>query len=151
MSATAKVSTTIQQGATYRAAWRRGSYPYAVKLQGGKLVRQDTGRPALDTDFAPIDYTGCTALMQLRAEVTAPDVLLQFSTTPTEPEHGLIELDADGWAVLRLSAAQTAALPAGEGRGQWVSAIGHLEVTYADGTVRREYEINFTLSPEVTR
>lgn len=150
MSATAKVSTTVQQGATYHAAWRRGSYPYPVKLQGGKLVRQDDGRPAADADFVPVDYTGCTAFMQLRAEVGSPDVLLEFSTSPT-PEQGLIELNADGWAVLRLSAAQTAALPAGEGSGQWLKAIGQMEVTYADGTVRREYEIRFTLSPEVTR
>ena len=150
MSATAKVSTTIQLGATYPAAWRRGSYPYPVKLQGGKLVRQDDGRPAADADFVPVDYTGCTAFMQLRTEVGSPDVLLEFSTSPT-PEQGLIELGSDGWMSLSLTAEQTAALPAGDGAGQWLKAIGHLEVTYADGTVRREYEIIFTLSPEVTQ
>jgi len=150
MSSTAQVSTTIPQGATYRAAWRKGSYPYAVKLHCGKLVRQDNGRAVLDSDFTPIDYTGCTAWMQLRADVLSPDVLLEFSTTPTEGQ-GRIDLDADGWTVLHLSAEQTAALPWGDGPGQWVNAIGHLEVTYSDGTVRREYEIRFTLSPEVTR
>lgn len=150
MSDTAKISTTIQQGATYRAAWRRGAYPYAVKLQGGQLVRSDTGRAPAQADFVPVDYTGCTARMQLRAEVQAPEVLLEFSTSPG-PEQGLIELDSDGWMALGLSAEQTAALPWGDGRGQWAHAIGHVEVTYPDGTVRREYEIRFTLSPEVTR
>lgn len=151
MSTTAKVHTTIQQGATYRDAWRRGSYPYAVRLHAGKLVRADNGRPVNQEDFTPIDYTGCTARLQARLEVGAPGVLLEFSTTPTLPEQGRIELTADGYVVLHLSAEQTAALPAGEGRGQWLKAIGHLEVTYSDGTVRREYEIRFTLSPEVTR
>lgn len=150
MSDTAKISTTIQQGATYRAAWRRGAYPYAVKLQGGQLVRSDTGRAPAQADFVPVDYTGCTAFMQLRAEVGSPDVLLEFSTSPT-PEQGLIELDADGRLTLHLSPEQTGALPYGTGRGQWTHAIGHVEVTYPDGTVRREYEIRFVLSPEVTR
>lgn len=150
MSDTAKISTTIQQGATYRAAWRRGAYPYAVKLQGGQLVRSDTGRAPAQADFVPVDYTGCTARMQLRAEVQAPEVLLEFSTSPG-PEQGLIELDSDGWMALGLTAEQAAALPWGDGPGQWERAIGHLEVTYPDGTVRREYEIRFTLSPEVTR
>lgn len=150
MSDTAKISTTIQQGATYRAAWRRGAYPYAVKLQGGQLVRSDTGRAPAQADFVPVDYTGCTARMQLRAEVQAPEVLLEFSTSPG-PEQGLIELDSDGWMALGLSAEQTAALPWGDGRGQWAHAIGHVEVTYPDGTVRREYEIRVALSPEVTR
>lgn len=143
---TAQVSSTILQGATYRQAWRRGSYPYAVKLQSGKLVRQDSGRPVLDADFTPVDYTGCTARMHIRSDVLSPDVLLEFSTESGDPAKGLVELSADGWCVLHLSALQTAAL-----KGNWKTAIGHLEVVYADGTVHREYEIRFDLSPEVTR
>lgn len=149
MPSTAKVTSTIQQGATYHAAWRRGAYPYPVQLQAGSLVRTDTWQAAAPADFVPVDYTGCTARMQVRPSICSPVVLIEFSSTPA-PGQGLIELGSDGWVSLSLSADLTAAIPCcSDGKPQ--QAIGHLEVTYPDGTVRREYEVRFTLSPEVTR
>lgn len=149
MHSTANVTSTIQQGATYRAAWRRGAYPYPVQLQAGGLVRTDTWQAAAPADFVPVDYTGCTARMQVRLSICSPVVLIEFSNTPA-PGQGLIELGSDGWVSLSLSADLTAAIPCcSDGKPQ--QAIGHLEVTYPDGTVRREYEVCFTLSPEVTR
>ena len=149
MHSTAQVTSTIQQGATYRAAWLRGAYPYPVQLQAGGLVRTDTWQAAAPGDFVPVDYTGCTARMQVRLSICSPVVLIEFSSTPA-PGQGLIELGSDGWVSLSLSADLTAAIP-GCSDGKPQQAIGHLEVTYPDGTVRREYEVCFTLSPEVTR
>ena len=149
MHSTATVTSTIQQGATYRAAWRRGAYPYPVQLQAGNLVRTDTWRAAALEDFVPVDYTGCTARMQVRPSICSAVVLIEFSSTPA-PDQGLIELGSDGWLSLSLSADLTAAMPCcSDGKPQQV--IGHLEVTRPDGTVRREYEVYFTVSPEVTR
>ena len=149
MHSTAQVTSTIQQGATYPAAWRRGAYPYPVQLQAGSLVRTDTWQAAAPADFVPVDYTGCTARMQVRPSICSSVVLIEFSSTPA-PGQGLIELGSDGWVSLSLSADLTAAIPCGnDGKPQ--QAIGHLEVTYPDGTVRREYEVCFTISPEVTR
>ena len=150
MHCTAHVATTIQQGATYRAAWRRGAYPYPVQLQAGSLVRTDTWQAAAPKDFVPVDYTGCTARMQVRPSICSADVLLEFSSTPA-PGQGLIELGGDGWLSLSLTADLTAAMPCGSSDGKPQQALGHIEVTYTDGTVRREYEVRFTLSPEVTR
>ena len=149
MHSTANVTSTIQQGATYRAAWRRGAYPYPVQLQAGSLVRTDTWQAAAPADFVPVDYPGCTARMQVRPSICSPVVLIEFSSTPA-PGQGLIELGSDGWVSLSLSADLTAAIPCcSDGKPQ--QAIGHLEVTYPDGTVRREYEVCFAISPEVTR
>ena len=149
MHSTAQVTSTIQQGATYRAAWRRGAYPYPVQLQAGSLVRTGTWQAAAPEDFVPVDYTGCTARMQVRPSICSAVVLIEFFSTPA-PGQGLIELGSDGWLRLSLPADLTAAMPCGnDGKPQ--QAIGHLEVVYADGTVHREYEVRFTVSPEVTR
>lgn len=146
---TAHLDLTIQQGATFAPKWQRLTCAYDVKYMNGRLVDARTGKAVPDADLHPVDYTGCTAFMQLRCGLGAP-VLLEFSTAPTT-EQGGITLTTDGWMQLHLTPEQTAALPYGREDGQWERAIGHLEVTYPDGTVLRECEIHFCLSPEVTR
>lgn len=152
-SPTAQLSLLIQQGATFAPRWRHGAYPYAVKAgPGGTLLLVTTGRPAPAEDFLPTDFTGCTARMQLRRAVLDDQVLLEFSTAPG-PGQGGIVLTADGWVQLQLDAQQTAMLSFGEDQaaGQWRRAVGQMEVIFADGTVRRMFEIQFELSPEGTR
>lgn len=146
MTKPAHLSAVIQQGATFN--WRRrwGAYPRPVRVAGCDLVYVDTGSPAPDADFVPTDFTGCTARMQLRVDIEAPAVLLEFSTAPTAGQ-GRIVLGADGWVALELSDEQTAALPYGQGPGQWDSAAGHLDVTFADGTVERLALVHFSLCP----
>lgn len=149
LNRTASFAETIQQGATF--LWRRrwGAYPRPIKVSSDRIVYADTGRPVSEDDFVPTDFTGCTARMQVRLTVLVPDVLLEFSTSPSG--QGAISLGSDGWVALSLSATQTAALPYGTGAGQWTKAIGQLEVEFADGTVVRLAEVRFTLSPEGTR
>lgn len=147
---TAHLDLTIQQGATFAPMWQRATCAYETKYMNGRLVDARTGKSVPEEDLHPVDYTGCTAFMQLRRCVQDEEVLLEFSTDPT-PEQGGITLTEDGWTQLHLTPAQTAALPYGCGEGQWERAIGHLEVTYTNGTVLRECEIHFCLSPEGTR
>lgn len=146
MTTPAHLSAVIQQGATFR--WRRrwGSFPKPVRVAGCAVIYADTGNPAPPEDFVPTDFTGCTARMQLRADIEAPDVLLEFSTSPTAAQ-GHIVLGADGWVELELSDAQAAALPYGQGLGQWDSAEGQLDVTFADGTVVRMARVHVSLCP----
>lgn len=147
---TAHIDLVIQQGATFEPSWHKHTCAYTTKYVQGYLVNAVTGRPVPDSDLQPVDYSGCTALMQLRVDVLDQAVLLEFSTDPTA-EQGDITLSAEGKVALELSAAQTAALPYGDGPGQWTRAVGQMEVTYPNGTVLREYEIHFCLSPEGTR
>lgn len=152
-SPTAQLSLLIQQGATFAPRWRHGAYPYAVKAgPGGTLLTAATGRPAPPADFQPTDFTGCTARMQLRRAVLDDQVLLEFSTAPAAGQGGIV-LSADGWVQVQLDALQTAALSFGDDgqAGQWRRAVGQMEVTFADGTVQRMFEIQFELSPEGTR
>lgn len=147
---TAHLDLTIQQGATFSPSWQRLTCAYDIKYMNGRLVDARTGKPVPESDLRAVDYTGCTAFMQLRSDVLAPEVLLEFSTAPAQ-DQGRITLGADGMVALLLPAAQTAALPYGYGTNQWSRAVGQMEVTYGNGTVAREYEIHFCLSPEGTR
>lgn len=106
--------------------------------QGGtftKLVTWKTGDPAL-----PVDLTGCTARMQVRASVEATAVLASLTT-----ENGGITLGGVlGTVALRIEATATALYT-------WVQAVYDLEIVFGDGTVRRLLQGYVTVSPEVTR
>lgn len=134
---------TIQQGATFRPSWKRYQVPAEAVVRNGVLVYKTTGRPVPDADKRPVDYTGCSARMQVRQQIASPDVLLTFSTTPEEGQ-GRITLGADGSVQLHLSHAQTSDI-------QWSEAVGQMEVTFSNGDVERHFEICLCVDPEGTR
>ena len=149
MTAPAHLCYTIYQGATFRRGLRWCSAPYPTKTLNGKLVRADTCQPVPDSDLVPVDLTGCTARMQLRAEVLAPDVLLELTT-----ENGRIDLSdgADGWVRFVLDAATTSGIPFGDRPPvSWCEAIGQLEIVHPNGDVSRPVEIAWRVDPEGTR
>lgn len=114
-----KLNLCIDQGATFTklAMWKTGKKP-----------------------GVPVDLTGCTARMQVRAKQDAPDVLVELTT-----ENGGIVLGgAAGTIALRIEAAATAAY-------EWRSGVYDLEIIFADGTVRRLMYGSVSVSLEVTR
>lgn len=148
MTAPAQLCYTIYQGATFRRGFRWCTAPYPTKIQNGKLVNAQTCRPVPDTDLVPVDLMGCTARLQLRADVLAPDVLLELTT-----QDGRIDLSmGDGHIAFYLDAVTTAGLPYGENPpARWRTAVGQLEVVHPNGDVSRVAEISWSLSPEGTR
>jgi hypothetical protein len=107
---------TIVQGATFRRGWE--------------------WRPG----NVPMDLAGCTARMQIRAEIDSEDVLLELTT-----ENGRITLGAESGAIdLRIEAEDTAAIA-------WDSGVYDLEIELSDGTVERFAQGSVVVSPEVTR
>lgn len=116
----AKLNLAIEQGAT----WRHG-----LALRAGP----GTQAPALD-------LTGFTARMQLRAELSAPDVLVELTSA-----NGRIQITPlEGRLDLLLSATDTAAL-------DFDRAVYDLEIESAGGEVTRVLTGVVTLSRQVTR
>lgn len=88
---------------------------------------------------APVNLTGATAKMQVRASATGP-VLLELST-----DNGKIVLGgAAGTIDLLLSAAETAAI-------EWVQAVYDLAITFADSSVRKPIRGSVTVVKAITR
>ena len=119
MTKPAKLKFTIYQGATFRKRllWR-----------------------APDSLKTPIDLTGCTARMQVRADVEAPVALLSLTT-----ENGGITLGgAAGTVDLFVSDMDTAA-------ATWDGGVWDLEIVHPGGEVKRLAEGSISVSPEVTR
>lgn len=99
---------------------------FGLSPSGGQLIYKP-----------PVDLTGATARMQIRAQVGGA-VLLELTTA-----NGGLALTGPGTITRSLSAAQTAALT-------WTEAVYDLEVEYADGTVQRYLQGDVTVSREVT-
>ena len=117
MTTPAKLKLTIYQGATFRKrlTWRAPSK-------------------------APIDLTGCTARMQIRAKIEATTPLLTLTT-----ENGGISLGGTAGTIeLLIDADDTAALT-------WTSGVYDLEIVFPGGQVTRLTYGSVTVSPEVTR
>ena len=115
-----KRKLTIIQGATFRASW--------IWKPGG----------------VPMDFTGCKARMQVRAEHGSPDVLLGLTT-----ENGGIALgQIPGEIALYLGATRTAS-----GVIYWESGVYDLEIEHPAGPddVTRFAEGSIAVRPEVTR
>lgn len=113
-----KRKLTILQGATFRKRW--------------------TWKPG----GVPMDFTGCKARMQVRAEIDDTAVLLELTT-----ENGGIALDAEPGAIdLYISATDTALIV-------WESGVFDLEIQYAAGPdeVDRLIYGSVVVSREVTR
>lgn len=99
---------------------------FGLSPSGGQLIYKP-----------PVDLTGATARMQIRAQVGGA-VLLELTTA-----NGDLAFTGPGTITRTLSAAQTAALT-------WTEAVYDLEVEYADGTVQRYLQGDVTVSREVT-
>ena len=113
-----KRKLTILQGATFRKRW--------------------TWKPG----GVPMDFTGCKARMQVRAEIDSTVVLLELTT-----ENGGIVLGAGpGTIDLYISAIDTTVIA-------WESGVFDLEIQYAAGPdeVDRLIYGTVTASREVTR
>ena len=121
MTSPAKLKFTIYQGATFRKRLR-----WSDKATG-----------------TPIDLTGCTARMQVRAETSAPAVLLDLTT-----ENGGITLGgAAGTIDLYVGATATAAI-------NWEGGVFDLEIIHPGALpddVTRIVQGTVSVSPEVTR
>jgi len=88
----------------------------------------------------PVNLTGYTAEMDIRASYDDPNTIIQLDTT-----NGRITLGGTAGTIqLLISAADTAAL-------DFTSAVYDLELTAPDGTVTRLMEGGVSFSPEVTR
>jgi hypothetical protein len=119
MTKPAKLKFTIYQGATFR-----------------KRLVWTGPKPAQ----LPIDLTGCTARMQVRAETESPDVLLELTT-----ENTGITIDGAAGAIgLYISAEDTSAIT-------WGSGVWDIEIIHPNGEVTRLAQGSVSVSPEVTR
>lgn len=117
MPATFKVTLKIRQGDTYNKlfTWKAGTPP------------------------ALVDLTGCTARMQIREYLGAPDAVITLTT-----ENSRIELGgAAGTIRIKLDAATTAGFTFRRARYD-------LDIYFADGTQNRKLEGTVIVSPEVT-
>ena len=121
MTKPAKLKFTIYQGATFRKRLR-----WSVKAAG-----------------VPIDLTGCTARMQVRAETSAPIVLQELTT-----ENGGITLGGTAGTIdLYVGATATAAT-------NWEGGVFDLEIIHPGALpddVTRIAQGTVSVSPEVTR
>lgn len=100
---------------------------FGLSPSGGQLIYKP-----------PVDLTGATARMQIRAQLGGA-VLLELTT-----ENGALAITGLGTITRTLSAAQTAALT-------WTDGVYDLEVQFPDGTVQRYMQGAVTVGPEVTR
>ena len=113
-----KRKLTIVQGATFRRRW--------------------TWKPG----GVPMDFTGCSARMQVRSDVDSPVVLIELTT-----ENGGIVLGAEPGSIdLYIGALQTEEIA-------WEGGVFDLEIQYASGPddVDRLIAGSVAVSREVTR
>lgn len=99
---------------------------FGLNPSGGQLIYKP-----------PVDLTGATARMNIRAQVGGA-VLLDLTT-----DNGGLAITGPGTITRTISAADTAAIT-------WASAVYDLEVQYPDGTVQRYLQGIVTVSREVT-
>ena len=119
-----KLNLTIYQGATFRRTLKFELAPVPPATVGG-----------------PINLTGATARMQIRASVDASTVLLELNAI----NGRLVIIDEQGGVLLlEISAADTAVL-------NFPSAVYDMEIEYANGDVDRVLYGAVKLSKEVTR
>jgi hypothetical protein len=99
----------------------------------------------LDANEQPINNTGYSGKMHIRAKVDTATTLLTFSSNPADTPNGTITFGgADGSIVLYLSAAATSAI-------DWLSGVYDLEITDSLGDITRLVEGKVTVTKEVTR
>lgn len=94
-----------------------------------------------DATSTPIDLSGCTARMHVRAQIDAPETLIELTAANG---RAVISDAENGEVTLLISATDTAALA-------FSKAAYDLEIEYHDGTVDRILAGTVKLSKEVTR
>ena len=97
----------------------------------------------LDPFSAPIDLTGVSARMQVRATRSSSPALLELSTANARIALGSTLADR-GKITLTLQAADTVGL-------LWTSGVFDLELDFGAGKIQRVLEGSVHLSLEVTR
>lgn len=117
MSTTPKVNLTINQGATFR-------YKFAWRDKNGR----------------PIDITGYTARMQIRADVSASAPLITLTTE----NSGLALGGKTGVISLYINDTATSAIT-------WNKGVYDVELIAPTGDVFRAVGGNVTVSPEITK
>ena len=111
-------------------------YNFAIE-QGTTTVKPFVWK---SSDGMPVDLSGYTARMQVRRSVSAPEVLLEASTS-----NDRIQLDPlAGRYTLVLPADVTAAI-------NWTRGRYDIELESPDGAVTRLLQGEITVSKEVTR
>lgn len=89
----------------------------------------------------PVDLSGATAVAQFRRSVNAEGApLLELSTA----NGGITLGGAAGTVEMHITAAQTAAI-------EWTAAVYQMEITFANGDVRRLLQGDVEVDPEVVR
>lgn len=90
----------------------------------------------------PMDFTGCSARMQVRAEKESPDVLLELTTA----NGGIVLGSVPGCIELWMGATQTAVV-------DWEAGVFDLEIQYSSGSddVDRFMEGSISVSGNVTQ
>lgn len=108
-----------------------------LTIEQGATFRQPV--QFLAADDTPVDFTGCTARMQIRRTLEDLAVLLELTT-----ENGRLAIDVPtGTLTMNLTAIETAALDSG--------GVYDLEVLFADGSTSRMLKGMVLLDREVTR
>lgn len=116
------------------------AFKYKLQIVQGETLAKTFNWKAGSPTPTPVDLTGCTARMQIRAKVGAVAPLLELTT-----ENGRIALGGvAGTVQLNLTATETSAI-------NWVSGVYDLEIVYLDGRVRRLISGSVVVSPGVTR
>lgn len=88
----------------------------------------------------PVNLTGCTAKMQLRASPSSTEVLFELST-----ENGRIKsMSSNGYIELVITDEDTGGIT-------FQSAVYDLVISFPDGTKKRLIEGKITISDGVTR
>jgi hypothetical protein len=111
---------------------------YDLNIDQGATFRQNFRWEAGDPP-APVDLTGCSAELHIRARARDAQPLVAASTS-----NGKLTLDNAGNIHLVLSAADTAILTVKE-------AVYDLEITLTNGDVNRLVGGKVFVSPQVTR
>lgn len=114
---------------------------YNIDLEQGatyskQFLWQTSGQPP-----TPIDLTGCTARMQIRTSIDAPDPPILELTTENS---GIVLGDDNGTIDVLITATQTAGL-------QFATGVYDLEIETASGFVTRLLKGAVSLDKEVTR
>ena len=112
------------------------TYDFEIE-QGADLDKTFTWK---DSAGAPVSLVGYTARMQVRKNISAPEVLLSLTT-----ENSRISIDgAAGQVILHVDAATTSAIT-------WTSGVYDIELISGAGKVFRLVRGTVTVSKEVTR
>lgn len=131
----ALVDRDIEQGATYAPPQlTRAFSTVPISAIGPNLVDPTSGNIVDISSLPQEDYTGCTAVMNLRVGDATGTLVHTLSTV-----NG--EIILNGASILRrIPASVTATFPVG-------ILFGQIDITRPDSSVERQYEITCNVKP----